>query len=106
MKGINSLAPNEEFKILAQILKKNNDLQLVMKKYLVLMWKIKWEYLKLSHTSQVSQNVPTERKHVELLFTTHQSSRRDGLWVVNYVSGKFSFRRNDLCYATILNTPD
>ena len=32
------------------------------------MWKIKWEHLKLSHTIHVSQNVPTERKRVELLF--------------------------------------
>ena len=36
----------------------------------------------------------------------HQTFRRDDLWVVNYESGRFSFRRNDLCYATILNAPN
>lgn len=37
--------------------------------------------------------------------TTHQTSLRDDLQVVNYESGIFSFRRNDLCCAIILNAP-
>ena len=38
--------------------------------------------------------------------TTHQTSRRDDLLLVICDSVRFSFRRNDLCYATILNAPN
>ena len=37
--------------------------------------------------------------------TTHQTSLRDDLQVVNYESGIFSFRRSDWCCAIILNEP-
>jgi hypothetical protein len=65
-----------------------------------------WVHLKLSHTIQPHKTFLRNVSMMNYYLTTHQSSRWDGLWVVNCVSNKFSFRRNDLCYATILNAPE